>query len=116
MIELKFKPEALFNLHIFIRHYEQAFFELYRDSGLWHEELIIQSYRESAQKLYLAILEETEKRLSRIKVLGRKKTFYFYELDFYVGNRLVIVIYAEHKNHKIRFIETISIDRKPIIF
>ena len=116
MIELKFSPEASLELQTFIRHYEQSFFELYSDSGVWNEELIIQSYRESAQKLYLTILQEIQNRLGRPKVLGRKQSFYFYELDFFVGERLIIVHYAESKNHKIRFVKAIAINRKPIIF
>ena len=116
MIALKFSPEALFDLQTFVRHYEQSFFELYRDSGVWNEELIIQSYRESAQKLYLTILQEIQNRLCKPKVLGRKELNYFYELDFYVGERLVIVHYADLKGQKIRLVQAISIDRKPIIF
>lgn len=116
MIDLKFSDEALFELQTFIRHYEQSFFELYRDSGVWNEELIIQSYRESAQKLYLTILQEIQDRLGRAKVLGRKRVYYFHELDFYVGSRLVIIYYTESKNHETRFIQSISVDRKPIIF
>ena len=83
MIRLRFKPKALAELQLFIRHYEQAFFELYSDSGVWNEDLIIRSYRESAQKLYLTILRETEIRLGRSKVLGRKPRYYFFEIDFY---------------------------------
>jgi len=51
-MELRYSEQALADLRQFIRYYEEAFFELYRDSGVWNEELIIQSYRESAQKLY----------------------------------------------------------------
>jgi hypothetical protein len=116
MIDLRLKPEALFELQNFIRHYEQAFYELYHDSGVWNEDLIIRSYRESAQKLYLTILEGIKQRLGKKKVLGRKSSNYFQELDFYVGNRLVVVYYSDDAINKARIIESISIDRKPIIF
>ena len=115
-MRLLFEEQAVGELQNFIRHYEEAFFELYRDSGVWNEELIIQSYRESATRLYIAILEEIESRLSRQKVLGRKTAEHWKELAFHVGERLIIVRYSEDLKRKIRWIESIAIDRKPIIF
>ena len=116
MIELLFKEEALVDLQRFVRNYEQAFFELYKDSGVWNEDLIIQSYRESANKLYSTILEKIEKRLAPEKVIGRKTSQSWQELYFYVDNRLVIVHYSEDKKGRLRLVESIAIDRKPIIF
>ncbi len=116
MIKLQIKEQALNDLKRFIHQYEEAFFELYNDSGVWNEQLIIDSYRESAQKLYLSILEEIEQRLKPNKVLGRKTLSDSQELFFHVGDRLVIVYYTEDLIRKIRFVESISIDRKPIIF
>ena len=115
-MRLLFEEQAVGELQNFIRHYEEAFFELYRDSGVWNEELIIQSYRESTTRLYIAILEEIESRLSRQKVLGRKTAEHWKELAFHVGERLIIVRYSEDLKRKIRWIESIAIDRKPIIF
>lgn len=116
MVKLLFKEPALIGLQSFIRNYEEAFFELYSDSGLWDEALIIQSYQESAQKLYSDILNTIVKRLSGIKVLGRKPAAPWQELTFHVGSRLVIVFYSDDLRGKVRYIESISIDRKPIIF
>jgi hypothetical protein len=116
MIKLQIKDQALNDLKRFIHQYEEAFFELYNDSGVWNIELIIDSYTESAQKLYYSILEEIEQRLAPRKVLGRKTLSDSQELFFYVGDRLVIVYFSEDINHKIRSVESISIDRKPIIF
>lgn len=116
MIKLRFEPQALSQLQLFIRHYEQAFYELYRDSGLWNEDLIIESYRQSARKIYLSILQQIEIRLGKAKILGRKPGDHLSELDFFVDNRLVVVHYYEGKNKKTRFIQSIAIDRKPIIF
>lgn len=114
--KLLFSAQALADLQRFIRYYEEAFFELYRDSGVWNEDVIIQSYRESAQKLYLTVLHEIETRLVRGKVLGRKSKSGFFELCVYVGDRLVIVDYTDETARKIRKVESIAIDRKPIIF
>ncbi len=114
--KLLFSAQALADLQRFIRYYEEAFFELYRDSGVWNEELIIQSYRESAQKLYLTVLHEIAQRLAPRKVLGRRSLLHVNELCFYIGERLVIVEYTNDPAHNIRLIESIAIDRKPIIF
>ena len=116
MIKLLFEEQAVSELQNFIRHYEEAFFELYRDSGVWNEELIIQNYRESASKLYNTVLQGIENRLSRKKVLGRKTAEHWKELAFHVGERLIIVRYSEDLRRKARWIESIVIDRKPIIF
>lgn len=116
-VELRFSEQALGELLRFIRYYEEAFFELYRDSGIWSEDSIIQTYRESAQKLYLTILQEIEQRLRLVMVLGRKVSReQWCELSFYVGTRLVIVHYLDDAKRNVRFVQSISIDRKPIIF
>ena len=116
MIELLFEEQALGELQSFVRHYEEAFFDLYRDSGVWNEELIIESYRESAKKLHGVILQEIKHRLARKKVLGRKATAGWYELCFHVGARLIIVYYSENLKQERRWVESIAVDRRPIIF
>ena len=116
MIKLQIKEQALNDLKRFIHQYEEAFFELYHDSGVWNEDLIIESYRESAQKLYSTILNELDKRLKVNKVLGRKAKSDSHELYFHVGDRLIIVFYSEDLKLKTRLIESIAVDRKPIIF
>lgn len=116
MLKLRFKPQSLSELKSFIRNYEEAFYELYKDTGIWSENLIIQTYLESARKLYLQILQEIENRLGKKQVLGRKSLGLWQELNFYVGNRLIIVYYSQDVKNKVRFVESIAIDRKPIIF
>lgn len=116
MLKLRFKPQALSELQSFIRNYEEAFYQLYKDTGIWSEDLIIEIYQESARKLYLQILEEIENKLSQKQVLGHKCLGSWQELDFHVGNRLVIVYFSENLKNKIRFVESIAVDRKPIIF
>lgn len=116
MLKLRFKLQALSGLKSFIRNYEEAFYELYGDTGIWSENLIIQTYKESARKLYSQILQEIESKLGKKQVLGRKSLGLWQELDFYIGNRLIVVFYSQDLKNKVRFIESIYIDRKPIIF
>ncbi len=116
MLKLRFKPQALSELKSFIRNYEEAFYELYKDTGIWSEDLIIQTYQESARKLYSQILQEIDNKLGKKKVLGHKSLGLWQELDFFVGNRLIIVYYSQDFKNKVRLIESIAIDRKPIIF
>ena len=116
MIKLRFKPQALSELKSFIRHYEEAFYELYRDTGIWSEDLILQTYQESARKLYLQILQEIENKLGKKQVLGNKSLGLWQELNFFIGDRLIIIYYSQNLKDKVRLIESIAIDRKPIIF
>src|SRR3989344_2402105 len=48
---------------------------------------------------------------------GRKSlTQGWYEVDLQVGCRLVVVYYSEDMRGNVRWVESISVDRKPIIF
>ena len=116
-MELRFKESAFADVNSFVFHYEEAFLELYRDSGLWSEEIILESVRGNARQLFAEIYDAIEKYLGRFRVLGRKGTRDgWYELSFRVGSRLVIVYYSEAKKENVRWVESISIDKKPIIF
>lgn len=116
-MELLFKESARADVGAFVRHYEDAFLELYDDTGLWGESEIIESARANAKKLFTEIYAAAGAHLERTPVLGRKKIqSALYTLNFQVGRRLVIVYYSEDKKQNIRWVESISIDRKPIIF
>lgn len=116
-MELRYKNAAQIDLQAFVDHYEEAFRELYRDSGLWNEANIIEGYRKNALMLYDAIAGAVDTHLGPAKVLGRKRlTHNWYEVDFYVGSRLIIVHYSEDLKRNTRWVESIAIDRKPIIF
>lgn len=116
-MKLRYKNSARVDLQSFIDHYEEAFRELYRDSGLWNEPNIIDGYERNAIMLYDAIASAIEMRLAGSKVLGRKSlTHGWYEVDLQVGSRMVVVYYSEDKRGNVRWVESIAIDRKPIIF
>src|SRR3989338_2287816 len=72
VMELRYKGSARVDLQSFTDHYEEAFRELYRDSGLWNEPNIIAGYEKNAIMLYDAIASAIETRLTGSKVLGRK--------------------------------------------
>lgn len=114
-MKLLFREAAIADLHLFIRHYENAFLELYRDTGIWSEDAIIENMRHTAKKLFGDIFSNIEKHMDHPRVLGRKKMQGgLCQLCFYVGTRLVVVYYSEEKD--MRWVESIAIDRKPIIF
>ena len=116
-MELLFREAAKAQIAVFVWHHEEGFFELYRDTGLWSEEMIVESVRANGRKLFDDLYNGIESRLCRDPVLGRKKLKKkWLELDFYVGSRLIIVHYSEDRRENIRWIESISIDKKPIIF
>lgn len=116
-MKLFYRKSALIDLQAFVDHYEEAFRLLYQDSGLWNEEEIISSYKASAETLFMKIFGEVDFRLKKENVLGRKSLGSgWYEIGFYVGQRFVAVLYSEDKRRDVRFVESVSIDRKPIIF
>ena len=57
MFELRFRELAVSEIQGFIRSYEEGFFALYRDSGVWAEDLIIENYRQAALRLSRRIFE-----------------------------------------------------------
>ncbi len=116
MFNVYYSESAISTVKGFIRAYEEAFFDLYRDSGLVTERLIIENYRLSARKLGEQIFSEIEKHLGAKKVLGRKERERWHELTFYVGSRLITVYYTPNDEDGSRTIESIGIERKPIIF
>lgn len=115
MPKIEYSEIAISAIKGFIRAYEEAFFELYRDSGILAEKQIIENYRLTARKLSEQIFLEIENHLSVKKVLGRKESKRWNELVFYVGSRLITVYFSDH-NDNYRVIEMIGIERKPIIF
>lgn len=116
-MKLQYRNSARIDLESFVDHYEEAFRELYRDSGLWNEANIIDGYKKSARNLYDDIADAIDGRLVKPKIMGRKAISHnWFEIHFYVGSRLLIVYFSEDKIGSIRWVETILIDRKPIIF
>ena len=74
MLNVYYSESAISTVKGFIRAYEEAFFELYRDSGLVTEQMIIENYRLSAKKLSEQVFSEIERHLSAEQMLGRKNT------------------------------------------
>lgn len=116
MLKIFYSESAISTVKGFIRAYEEAFFELYRDSGLITEQAIIDYYRLSAKKLSEQIFSEIERHLNTQQVLGRKEHEKWHELTFYVGGRLITVYYTTDDINGWRTVEMIGIERKPIIF
>lgn len=111
-----FKEVAAIQLTSFLDAYKKAFVQMFSDSGIWSEEMIIEQYRKSAQDIYSLILGNILLKLSGEKVLGRKKVGESFEIIFYVGSRLIVVVYSENKHDNERIVESINIGRKSIIF
>src|SRR3989338_5394906 len=68
VMELRYKGSARVDLQSFIDHYEEAFRELYRDSGLWNESNIIEGNQKSATRLYDSIADAIDARLTESRV------------------------------------------------
>ncbi len=116
MPEVIFTQQAYTDLYLFIVHYKDSFVDLYSDSGIWSENEIIENYRKNAEGLYARIYETIMAKLSSRQVLGRIAVGKSSQLNFYVGSRLIMVIFSEGKEDNARWVESIFINRKPIIF
>jgi hypothetical protein len=71
-------------------------------------------YKENGSKIYYQIIQEIDKILGQDQVFGSKQVGPFGEFAFHLGRRLVIIYFSEAGG--IRTVESIGIDRKPIIF
>jgi len=115
-LEIRFTEKAIIDIEVFIRNYEQSFLQLYGDTGIWSEHTIKDMYIKSADTLREKIMDGIIARLDQKKVLGRKEQEFMVEIDFYVGSRLIIVLFSDNHDNNIRQVESVFIDRKPIIF
>jgi len=116
-MKLRYRNAARIDLESFINHYREAFRTLYSDTGLWNEDLIIEGYERSALQLYDAINAAIRLRIGKNKVIGRKQvTSNWFEAHVSAASRTIFVLYSEEKTTNTRWVESISIDRKPIIF
>ncbi|MEK7480340.1 MAG: hypothetical protein AAB665_03590 [Patescibacteria group bacterium] len=116
-MKLRYKNAATVDLENFVNRYREAFCVLYSDTGLWNENLIIAGYERSATHLHDEIDGAIRSRLDERTVIGRKQiTGDWSEVTVSVGTRQIFVLYSEDKKQNIRWVESISIDRKPIIF
>lgn len=116
MREVRFTERAVSEIKKFIRSYEEGFFNLYKDSGIWSEDIIIRHFKEAATRLSDKIFLEIEQHLYHNKILGRKQSTKWLELSFYIGDRLIVIYFSEDNNEQTRWIEAVYIDRKPILF
>lgn|SRR3989338_3408983 len=116
MFLVRFSETALLEILTYIDTYRRGYRELFSDTGIWSERLILEQYELSAQSLFDSLFLSIERLLSSEKVLGRKEADQLYECHFYLGERLVIISYSESFKKKERTVEFININRKSILF
>lgn len=117
VMRLRYRPSVHSDVHIFVSRYEEYVVGLYRDSGMWSEEIMIQGARAKARQLFADIYDTIDWHLAPETVMGRKKSREdIYELRFRISNRHLIVLYSEEKQENTRWVESVSVGRKPIIF
>ena len=116
MPEVIFSEEANRNLYVFIMGYRRPFVELYSDTGIWAEDEIIHDYIKSSEALYEQIRKTIVDKLNKKVVLGRKLDGKISELNFFISDRVVMIVYSEDRKSNIRLVESVFINRKPLIF
>jgi len=116
-MELRFREAAHADISHFVMRYEAVWLSAYRDTGIWSEDFFFKSVHVNGNTLFDDIYDTIEQQLSSDPVIGRKKLRgNVYELHFRISNRHVVVHYSEDKQENTRWVESISIGRKPIIF
>ena len=79
--------------------------------------MIIENYEREAIRLYHAVKDDITERLTQRSVMGRKRIERdWFEVLISIEGRRVIVLYSEDTRENTRWIESVSIGRKPIIF
>lgn len=116
MPKVIFSKSADAAIETFIHQYVDSFVRLYTDTGIWSNRDILENYILGAEGIYREIRSAITEKLSSEKVLGRKPSEKASELSFHIGSRLIIVFFSDNKETDERWIEFISINRRPIIF
>lgn len=116
MFEFEISAHAYAGLVNFINAYEDGFLELYSDTGIVSEDLILEQYHQAAIDLRKRITSTISAHFNQDKILGRKKQGIYYEYALGVGSYIIFIVYREYPWVQTRIIEAIGIDRKPIIF
>ncbi len=115
MFNVLFREQATEGIRSFVIRYEQCFADLFHDSGIWSENVILEKYRIAATDLGYQFSIEIHKRLQSEVVLGRKKLNTWFEISFHVDTRLIVAYYTEDKKEHTRTVEWIGINRKDVI-
>ena len=116
MFKVVLREEARENLRRFIDLYEDGFFKLFEDSGIWSAGIILDQYRLAANNLHEMFIDKIVEKLQANIIFGRKVSGKWIEINFHIGSRLVMVYYTEDKKLKEREVVFIDINRKPILF
>ena len=85
-------------------------------TGIWSEDEIIDGFIKSSRILYYKIRDTIVEKFNKELVLGRKTIGKMHELSFHVGSRLIIVLFSDDIVLGERRIESVFIDRRPIVF
>lgn len=116
MLEVRFTALAMSQITHYIQLYRDGYWQLYSDTGIWSEKVIRSQYEETAEKLFIDIVNTIQKTLGPQAILGRKPLSHISEICFYVSARLITVNFSDDRGTKQRIVESVSISRKNILF
>lgn len=106
MWQVRFRPQVSNYLESYIDKYQEVFFELYKDSGLWCEKELIKYYQKRASFLHQKLVDAINDRLKDDLVAGRNIKSNSIVLN--VLHRRIMLKYTEAKDLT-RWVESISI-------
>ncbi len=70
-MELRFRECAVADIARFVSSYVEGFFELYSDTGVWSEDVILQGVHSNGKKLFRDVYDAVDLQLSRRRVCSR---------------------------------------------
>lgn len=106
MYKVFFQNIALRRIRKYTQAYKAYFRNLYEDTGLWNEDMIIDAYMKKAEQIAEGMISLIEKKFSQEIIFWRISDtthILLYE------NKVLVVTYREDSDEQIRFIEDIII-------
>ena len=116
MFRVRFSETAVEEIVTYVDTYRRGYRELFFDTGIWSEKIIIEQYELAAQLLFDSLFSSIQQLLSPATVLGRSQSDKRLECHFHLGDRLIILTYSENAKKKERTVVRININRKSILF
>ena len=113
MFKIIIEERAEKQLDIFVNSYKNIYRNLFFDSWIFSEKIIIQNYENTGDEFVDVILGYIQKNISSNIVLWRKiNSENSYSLIFTERSFLIIIDYTEDIETKTRFIENIIFTKK----
>jgi len=113
MYALIYQLKAENKIKWFIKFYKNIFINMFFDTGLFYEDIIVRNYIEISEKFYNEIIDSIDLFFEEEKIFWYKKLENKnFQVSLIVENFRLFIEYSEDNQDKIRFIENIEFHKK----